>query len=98
MFDYIIEQSEGRQSASRDVLTNVLVYYSEAVSTDNGMFRVAHQVVRLGQNYTGNIDPILLEAREEVLLDFGGLRPYTAMQIVREYLSTYAFLVSDVIL
>lgn len=84
MFDYIIEHSEGRSGASREVLKNVTVYYSEAVSTDNGMFRVAAQVVPLGESYTGGYAPSLLDKRDEVLLDLGGLQPYTVMQLVRK--------------
>ena len=49
------------------------------------MFRVAAQVVPLGESYTGNIAPALLEKRDEVLLDLGGLQPYTVMQIVRKF-------------
>ena len=48
------------------------------------MFRVAAQVVPLGESYTGDYAPSLLEKRDEVLLDLGGLQPYTVMQIVRE--------------
>lgn len=62
----------------------MVVYYSEAISTDDGMFRVAYKVLRLGENYNGDITPGLLETREEVQLNLGGLQPYTIMQIVRE--------------
>ena len=65
-------------------MTNVIVYYSEAVSTDDGFFRVASQVVRLGDSYTGRINPALLETREEVLVDLSCFRPYTVLQVIRK--------------
>ena len=65
-------------------MTNVVTYYSEAVSTDDGFFRVASQVVPVGEAYTGPVNPALLDTREEVLLNFGALQPNTIMDIFRE--------------
>ena len=70
-------------------MTNVKAYYSEAVSTDDGQFRVAHAVLRLGETYNGPIAPSLLETRDEVLLDLGKLRPNTIMEIARKLLINY---------
>ena len=85
MLDFIVEQFEGKRNASRTLMTNVKVYYSRAVSTDDGFFRVAYMVCRLGEPYTGRIAPVLLETREEVLLDLGSLEPLTILNIVRKF-------------
>ena len=65
-------------------MTNVRTYYSRAVSTDNGFFRVATTICRLGESYNGPFAPTLLDARDEVLLDLGSLRPHTVLQISRK--------------
>ena len=84
MIDYIVEHCEGRRNASRTLMTNVKVYYTRAVSTDDGFFRVAYMVCRLGESYNGRVAPVLLDTRDEVLLDLGSLRPRTILRIVRK--------------
>ena len=65
-------------------MTNVKTYYSHAVPTDDGYFRVAYVVLRLGETYDGRIAASLLETRDEVLVDLKKLQPNTIMHIIRE--------------
>ena len=65
-------------------MTNVKTYYSRAVPTDDGYFRVAYAVLRLGETYNGRIASTLLESREEVLVDLKKLQPNTIMHIIRK--------------
>ena len=66
-------------------MTDVVVYYSQAVSTDDGYFRVAAQVVKVGEPYTGGYAPALLETREEVQLNLAGLQPHTVLQLSSKF-------------
>ena len=91
MLDFIVERFEGTRNSHTVLMTNVKVYYSEAISTDDGFVRVASQVVRLGEEYIGDVDPTLLDTREEVLLDLSSLQPHTVLQITRELFGQVTF-------
>ena len=66
-------------------MTDVVVYYTKVVSTDDGQFRVFVQSCRLDEEYDGPVSENRLETRAEVLFDFSKLRARTILEIIGEF-------------
>ena len=66
-------------------MTNVRALYCQAISTDDGQFRVCAAVLRPGETYNGRYAHAFLEQRDEVLLDLSDLQPRTVLHLVRKF-------------
>ena len=65
-------------------MTDVIVYYTKVVNTDDGQFRVFVQSCRPNEEYDGPVSENRLDTRAEVLFDFSKLRARTILEIIGE--------------